>query len=287
MERTIRHYLLLDPQQNDPAMEGESQPRRALEQLTRSVPARAYLLGGKGAARPREELVRLYALEEGDELWKASQSWVISEPGRVSVCGWLQSRFSLQELGRYLDRLLIQQHPSQGQVHFRYFDPRTLHHLAHILTPHQLESLLGLVVRWEYVGINGERQTLNGPGTLKGKFVMDSTQWASVERLSTINLCLRGWRHNVSPAPLPTRASVQVEHFLKLAEEYGLCEEAELIAFVLHGLATSDRFDQHPLMTKVLRKCQDNGISYLSLTESFTEEDWMAISGKTFKEKQV
>ena len=286
MDRPIRRYLLLDPQQHDPAMEGQSQPRRALEQLEKSVPPKVYLLGGKASDRPREERVRLYALDD-EHLTQASRAWSTTESGRLSVCGWLESWCSLHQLGHYLDRLMIQAHPRHGRVAFRYFDPRTLHHLSHILTAKQVESFLGPVLNWEYMDINGEPRALKGPGVLNGKLTLDPGQWASLERLDKINLCLRGWHHNTASEPLPADASVRVDHFLKLAEGYGLCAQTELIAFVLHGLGTAERFDQHPLMVKVLRQCQHEGKNYLSLTETFSEKDWMSISGETFKEEQI
>jgi hypothetical protein len=287
MDRTIRRYLLLDPQQHDPAMEGESHPRRALEQLVKSVPPKVYLLGGRTSEKPLQEKVRLYALDDDKALLEASRAWSTTKSGWLSVCGWLESWCSLHQLGHYLDRLMIQAHPRHGRVALRYFDPRTLHHLSHLLTAKQLESFLGPVLSWEYLDINGYPQMLQGPGALKGRLTLEPDQWASLERLDKINLCLRGWRHNTGLAPLPGDAPTRVDYFLKLAEGYGLCAETELIAFVLHGLGTTERFDQHPLMAKVLWQCQHEGKDYLSLTETFSEKDWMAISGEKFKEEQI
>ncbi|MFQ3790415.1 DUF4123 domain-containing protein [Halomonas sp. A29] len=279
----MSHYLLVDPLRHDPVIQGESRRRHVLEQLAKAVPPKVYLMGNARGAELPEERVRLYAVNKGDELWQASQAWVASDKGRLSVCGWLESQHSLHTLGRHLDRLMIQHHPEQGRVHFRYFDQRTLHHLALILAPHQLASLLGPVRRWEYVDINGERQVLENQG-MQTRFSMEADQWASVARLARINLCLRGWKHNVAPEPLPLDASLRVDHFVKMAESYGITEEVELIAFVLHGLATHERFDRHPLMAEVLRKRRHDGMSYVSLTDGFTEKEWMTISDDKTRE---
>ena len=280
----MRHYLLLDPQRHDPALADEPRRRHALEALAKASPPGVYLLGGAADERPPEARVRLYAVEKGDTLWQASQRWAATGKGRLSVCGWLESPLALSPLGRHLDRLMIQSHPEQGRVHFRFFDPRTLHHLALILTPHQRASLLGPVTRWEYVDINGERQVLEHHGALTTRFRLEADQWASIERLARINLCLRGWQHNVAPAPLPRDASRRVEHFVRMAEGYGLDEEAELIAFVLHGLATRARFDRHPLMAEVLRQCRTRGMNYLTLTDGFSESEWARITQESMEE---
>ncbi|WP_445619152.1 DUF4123 domain-containing protein [Kushneria sp. Sum13] len=281
--RSLHRYLLLDPVLHDPL----EASRRALQSMQKAMPPEVYLIDDPRVDRAPEARLRLYVVPEGSELDQQIERWMVSEKDRKSICGWLSTHYSLHMLGRHLQRMLIQPVPDGTRMLLRFFDPRVLHHLRQILSSEQLGCLLGPIKSWRYPDINGNWNRLTSSSLGLHQPGLTGEQWRSIERLSAINLCIQAWQHNVKGASLPDDASIKVDHLLEKAFHHDIKEQTEMVAFVLHGLATQPDFDDHPIMQKLLRKRRFEKTGYLALTDALGETDWQAIAGNRLQKDQI
>lgn len=269
-------YLLIDPMRHDPT--DQAGDRDGILALSKERPPKLHLINNPFIDRPPEKRLRLYRVEPGDELWQQSLAWAESDEESVGIGGWLYSDASMLMLGRHLERLMCQPYPGGKKALLRYFDPRVLSHLIKILDSQQLDALLGPITHWEYLDWNQQRQTVSKGESRQLHLKLENWQWQSIERISAINLCLSAWKDNIGGENLPDNASVRVQAFLEIADEYQIEDETDLIAFVLQGLGTSPEFYRHPMIAAILDRFQRGEASYIALTDKVTEEDWAAIS---------
>lgn len=73
-----------------------------------------------------------------------------SEQYSPVVCAWLQSDKNTEELASYIARLISGYVPNEGQVIWRYYDPRVFILAAHLFTEEKGNALLGAIECWTF-----------------------------------------------------------------------------------------------------------------------------------------
>jgi hypothetical protein len=279
-------WLLLDPAIADPAdllgvdeqMMKTVQPIRWMHHNL--VPAhRPYLL-----ALPMEQF-------QGDLLLKASlqhaqANWQIESLQQCqghSVCGWLFSEHDINTIIQHLGVMAVQTRPlSNGTAKrtlLRYWDPSILPLLWPLLDTVQQTALLGPIDEWHLINRESQLQTIsndtagNAPYAEK-PFVLSLTQWQAIQNIGALNVALLELPADAVPATATEIKAVQAS--LMRARQIGIHDPQDLAAYAQHALVIHPDFDQHPLITDVLKPLNPQTY-YRTLVSTMPPQDWQTI----------
>lgn len=207
-----------------------------------------------------------------------SESTPLERLKPVPFCGWIISKYPARTVATYIQRQISQMSPGGRSACLRFYDPRVMQQLVHILSSKQLSTLLGPIDQWVIFTEKDALLSIEPHDDLRalGRINFNPEQWQAIKRTGLVNRCLELYRTLPEDDKSGTVSSQDVASLLAIAEEYGL-KGQDLMAFVLHGLVTTPKFYLHPQMQGVLRRVDDH-TSYIELTDRFSDTQWDAIS---------
>jgi Domain of unknown function (DUF4123) len=192
-------------------------------------------------------------------------------------CALLKSDAGTETLVRHLSRASLVRplnEPTSQQL--RYHDPRVLVHLAWILDAAQQAAWLGPIAAW--AAPLGERwfqlsPPLASEATTAVRWKRE--QWRQIRRIGTINAVLADDR---APDDDVATLSMRIDALLQAADDAGLAEAEDAVAFALHGLNSHPDFYHHPALARLLKPCAGQPGRYRRLSRRLTAGDWQAIA---------
>lgn len=116
------------------------------------------------------------------------------------VCAWLECPLGAPALARHINRFLVGPGADDGEILWRYYDPRVFVLAMSVFRSAQSQALLGPVVTWRFPWL-GRWWRVDGPGEeiapLKGLTPAwpDGSQWASLDRSSQVARVLTEWTY--------------------------------------------------------------------------------------------
>ncbi|WP_321874538.1 DUF4123 domain-containing protein [Burkholderia ubonensis] len=246
-------YLAVDPSQRDLPIDG------ALSTLPRAIVAiehEAY----PDARRPY--LVELdLSSPEGAALLLESTRLALEDRRPTSMSGglgqriggWLASTASLDAVAARWSRQTLQ-YDEKGRVcALRFYDARALSLIWPLLTEQQRQALLGPVKTWHALDACAKLFAY-GSGTESSQtFSLTRAQWPEVHRHGLINRALALHALAAGRQPMPAEVSAAVAAAAR-AEQYGLHDYDDLVAFIGHALEWHPQFDRHPKLVKALQQ---------------------------------
>ncbi|KGM52652.1 hypothetical protein N799_12895 [Lysobacter arseniciresistens ZS79] len=151
----------------------------------------------------------------------------------------------------------------------RYYDPRVLLQLTWMLTQAQLSELFGPVDRLAY-WVDGQWHTLDKADDEQPASMVDAQR---IARIGLINEVVG----DQSGREALVEASRYVETALITAEQHGLIDEDDRIAFARHVMDVHPRLDAHPKVAAML-KSVDQSNSYRDIAALLSDDDWQRIA---------
>lgn len=208
-----------------------------------------------------------------------------------TVCAWivpapqlLQPQATDFELrfARGLASCTVMQDERGARRFVRWFDPRVTSQMAHWLRPEQWQGLLGPVMAWMFVDLDGRLQTLSPPKPQATWALppLDPGQWARLRRCGVVSLLhplLREW--GVPPAADPAQQLAQVNDLLARAQSKGLHSEADHLVFASCAFNIHERFDEHPHFAALIADAQRGGTPFAEAASAIDEPTLEQIAG--------
>jgi hypothetical protein len=189
------------------------------------------------------------------------------QPPPVAVL--VRTNASAREFARHWNSMqVVAPHPKR-KVWLRLHDPRVLHQLLRILTPMQRRKLFGrseAFTYWvgeEWVSATAEGSTAPNNGAAERGVALlyagtTRWDWTRIELIGIINRALHG--AGMRQAAALTSHGALAEQLIERANtHYGLRDHADMVEFAVRGLTTSDTFDEHPDVARVIKPSSHPG----------------------------
>ncbi|MBR8319407.1 MULTISPECIES: DUF4123 domain-containing protein [Burkholderia cepacia complex] len=169
------------------------------------------------------------------------------------IGGWLVVTESLQEVVDHWSDSLLQVDDQGRRCLLRFYDARVLALMWPALTATQRRRLLGPVQTWYALDACAELATYAAPGRSQSDLEIEDAQWTEFHRHAVVNRALALFMNDVERQPVQQEVQTAVDSAGR-AEQHGLRDREDKIAFVGHALAWHPSFDAHPAMAAVLEK---------------------------------
>jgi hypothetical protein len=192
---------------------------------------------------------------------------VVTNAQKRTVCGFLLGTKNLMNLRTHLSEYLNAKVENLGQIFFRYFDPRVLQQLPHILTQHQLHRLFEPLDTWISFNWHGTLHLLQRPEPdpqQVGYSLLDlsSAQWPRLQRVEPINLTL--WKLKQKHIHLPQAQDLDQ---LIVEAEQKLPNLDDQVNYAVYAYLYEQAFTRHPALSDVIAKTIRTEIPFQALAE--------------------
>lgn len=206
-----------------------------------------------------------------------------------TISGLIRARVDGRELKEQLSRTCLAATPSSRWTYCRFFDPRVMTHLRWILTPDQLDSLLGRIENWDFLDMSSQWVSLSHtpkpPHYLR--LMLDDRQQRLLEDLPAIRTGLQQWRSHDPSAPSDDpQAGARVASSLERARELGLQDDADQLTLVLQELLIHPDLSQHPAVSGAIAMAQRN-TTYQAVTATWSQARWESIQEQLNRGKMI
>lgn len=173
----------------------------------------------------------------------------------------LASETSVERLANHLKRQLVVRRSSGQSYLLRFHDPLVFRHLRWLLTPQQLDGLLGPVDVWAWQDVGGIwRRHRRGDETIGTSPRLDSRQWDTLNRLGLLNRSLSMLEVVAPELKQDNALSQQVDALLAEASDvHGLREEEDCLLYAEQAVRYHPRIHCHAAMSMRLRQAREGG----------------------------
>lgn len=198
------------------------------------------------------------------------------------IGGWLISNASAQDAATYLSRnaLLTDEHGSACLL--RFYDSRALALLWPILSGPQQQTLLGPVAAWHALNACASHCVYACNAIPQSELGLTHQQWNSVRRHSVTNKALGRHMHATERQPRIDEVET-AQASAERAEQHGLFDDDDKVAFIQHALSWHPHFDAHASVRRALSQ-MSAGSFYAAAVSDLTSAEIEEISSGTWKE---
>lgn len=179
------------------------------------------------------------------------------EPDKIArghgqrIGGWLISKASAHDTAAYLSRNALHTNEHGSACLLRFYDSRALSLLWPILTVAQQQTLLGPLAAWHVLNACASHCVYACNAIPQADLGLTHQQWNSVRRHSVINKALGRHMHATGRQPRPDEVET-AQSSAERAEQYGLLDDDDKVAFIQHALSWHPHFDAHASVRRVL-----------------------------------
>lgn len=182
------------------------------------------------------------------------------------IGGWLVGASSVQDVADHWTENLLSIDDQGRRCVLRFYDARVLALMWPVLMPMQRRRLLGPVQTWYALDQCAELTAYVAPGRSQSRLEFDDTQWVEFHRHGVINRALALFMNEVGRQPELREVQSAVQGAAR-AEQHGLKDPDDRIAFVGHVLAWHPQFDAHPAIAPVLGKVSQGALYCAAVSE--------------------
>lgn len=229
-----------------------------------------------GQARQFPMVVDLQALDDQQrkQLTDLSIAWLHDDNDSPFFSALLQAKVTTQHIAAHLARRFVIRRPDDGDDALRFFDPFVFRHLRWLLSPEQMDSLLGPITHWSWQEPSGVWQTharTRAAPSLAPLRLADK-QWPSVMRIADINLCLRRLTRSVLHIENTPTLAKRVDDLLTQATDAHLRKRDDHHLYAEQAVRFHPRIHQHPQLQARLAQARIGNVSYVYLCGDLSDE---------------
>ncbi|WP_158941084.1 DUF4123 domain-containing protein [Burkholderia sp. S171] len=187
------------------------------------------------------------------------------------IGGWLISEASAEDVAAHLSRnaLLTDEHGSACLL--RFYDTRALALLWPVLTVSQQKTLLGPSVAWHALNACASQCVYTCNAIPQVSLGLTHEQWKSIRRHSVINKALGRQMHEIERQPRPDEVET-AQASAERAEQHGLFDDDDKVAFIRHALSWHPNFDAHASVRRALSQVSTGSFYAAAVSELTSAE---------------
>ena len=196
-----------------------------------------------------------------------------------AVSALIETQVEGSVLIEQLSRFCLAATPASRWTYCRFFDPRVMTHLRWILTPDQLESLLGKIESWEFLDMSSQWVSINNAprDSYYLRLTLDEKQYRHLTDLPAIRTCLQQWRsHDPSAPNEDQQAGARVASNLERARDLGLQDDYDQMTLALQALLIHPDISHHPDVSKAIAMARGDA-TYKAVTANWSQARWESI----------
>jgi Domain of unknown function (DUF4123) len=179
-----------------------------------------------------------------------------------SICGWIYTYEEPQRLQSALTQRLTAHWPNNQSIYLRYFDPRVMPRLMHILPPAHQAQLLGPVHTWCQLGRDGQwlshSPPANLPISLIGGLRPSAAHAQAIDRVELINITaaqLVSQGHAV-----PHSQDAAIDEALQKAHQLSIKIDEDKLAYAWRAVAYKNKFTAHASLADCIANALSSGL---------------------------
>lgn len=208
---------------------------------------------------------------------------------RYLVCGYGASQYSLDVLGYKITKSIALNDLGQP-VFFRWFDPRVLIYLNHILDDARLLSVLNIFEHWAFYHASGQYQVdqANKPHIKAQSILINQSESIDLDLIEISNLAYQQSFHLEGLR----QEAIEPTHIFKAIQtayqKYQIKNNIDLIAYALYSIAIHPQFMQHPTIIDVLAQNwieRDAAEAFTTAMNGVSEDWWGTIRNELLSEE--
>ncbi|WP_175686762.1 DUF4123 domain-containing protein [Burkholderia anthina] len=169
------------------------------------------------------------------------------------IGGWLASTAGADEVSGHWSTQVLQYDERGRLCALRFYDTRALGLIWPELTEQQQQALLGPVMVWHALDACAKPRAYGRGVDSSRALSLTAAQWPAVRRHGLVNRALALHAQAAGRQPSAAEVAAAVAAAAR-AEQYGLQDRDDLIAFIGHALDWHPQFDRHPEIAKALRQ---------------------------------
>jgi hypothetical protein len=187
------------------------------------------------------------------------------------IGGWLASNSSAEVVAAHWSQQILQADNRGRQCALRFYDSRALSLLWPMLSPAQRHALLGPVSAWHALDACAQPCVYTSTDTSLAELALTDTQWRAIHRHGLVNRAVGLHMQAVGRQPNPQEVETAVASAAR-AEQYGLSDRDDIIAFIGHALAWHPQFDRYPKVTRALQQREPDDFYTAAVSELSAQE---------------
>lgn len=169
------------------------------------------------------------------------------------IGGWLATSSPADAVAAHWSQHVLQTDDRGRQCALRFYDSRALGLLWPMLLSEQRQALLGPVSAWHAIDACARPCIYTNKTRAASSLGLTGEQWRSIHRHGLINRALGIHMLNTGRQPEPHDVEAAVASAAR-ADQYGLVDRDDKVAFIGHSLAWHPQFDRHPKVQRALRQ---------------------------------
>ncbi|PRH49112.1 DUF4123 domain-containing protein [Burkholderia multivorans] len=169
------------------------------------------------------------------------------------IGGWLASNVALEQIAGHWSNNVLQIDDQGRRCALRFYDPRALSLMWPILSDGQKRALLGPVKAWHALDACAKPCVYMSETALCTELDLTDRQWRDIHRHGLINRALALHMLAIQRQPRASEVETAIASATR-AEQHGLVDREDKIAFICHALTWHPYFDSHPSVAHALRQ---------------------------------
>lgn len=180
------------------------------------------------------------------------------------VCGWVATPWDGEELAKRIAASTVISHPLTGRRVLPWFEPHRLA-LLEARHPSVARQLLSEIPSWWFVDMAQELRRVVQTIGAQGESANDSPSsarpvfsqqihavWAEQDRIREARLVAMAMRK--AEIPLPVLPEAAFDGAVRMAHEYGLRGDQDVVFFAMNSLTLSAGWVEHPVVQAALKE---------------------------------
>ncbi|AYO55621.1 hypothetical protein [Acinetobacter wuhouensis] len=171
----------------------------------------------------------------------------------------------------------------ESKILFRWYDPRVMTYLDDIFNEHQMNSLLGSFIQWQFIHPSGYFQWKHiGQNKLQSKAItqINGQQSLALDLIEIANIVFKK-SHEIEQVDVSKLKPKQIlKNIYQGHEQFKITKYTDLLSYGLYAEVLGKNFMMHPYIIEILKLnwgVQPDDHDFMNAMNYISTDDWVLI----------